>query len=92
MYVRLLWSRSPSNTVDIFKMISLTHEEVDVDKAVSVGTIAEGYHGDEEDKVNGDSNFERQGYYGFNIKEDARLTAQDILLFLPGINVHNFRE
>jgi len=27
-----------------------------------------------------------------NNKEDARMTAQDILLSLPGINVHNFRD
>lgn len=27
-----------------------------------------------------------------NDKDDARMTAHDILLSLPGINVHNFRD
>jgi ERCC4-type nuclease len=54
------------------------HQEVDVEKAVQAGASDGGITGGEgEDE--GD-------------KADSRLVAQELLLSLPGITVHNFRS
>eukprot|EP00981_Chlorochromonas_danica_P014258 scaffold7628_cov253-Ochromonas_danica.AAC.19 len=81
--LRLFWSRSPQSTVEIFRAVAANHELVDVEKAVSVGAGTEG--GREEEK------WLEQGQQTVE-SEDARQAAQEILLSLPGINVHNFRE
>ncbi len=36
--LRLLWSRSPHETLKIFKLLKSNHEEVDVEKAKAIGT------------------------------------------------------
>lgn len=83
----LLLLRSPENTADIFKAISQNHEEVDVQKALVVGSVLDGQDGQEVDENNPD-------YLGGggDSEQDARTIAQEMLLSLPGINVHNFRE
>lgn len=81
--LRLFWSRSPQSTVEIFRAVAVNHELVDVEKAVSVGAGSEA--GREEEK------WLEQGQQTVE-SEDARQAAQEILLSLPGINVHNFRE
>ncbi len=65
--------------MDIFKIISSNHEHVDIHKAVSVGAVfnSEDIRGDEGDGRD---------------DHEAATAAQEILLSLPGINVHNFRE
>ena len=78
--------RSPENTAEIFKAISLNHDEVDVQKALSVGSILDG-HDDREQGENADNE-----NLGGDAEQDARQIAQEMLLSLPGINVHNFRE
>jgi ERCC4-type nuclease len=80
-HLRILWSRSPQQTVDIFRTISLKHEEADVEKAVTVGSALEG----NEAGVS-------FGVESGQTNQELRLTAQEILLSLPGINVHNFRD
>lgn len=80
--LRLLWSRSPAATVDIFRSITMHHDPVDEQKAVAAGAGTE--QQDEEWALD-----ERREAAD---SEDARQTAQNILLSLPGINVHNFRE
>ena len=40
--LRVLWARHPTMTVNIFRSISMSHEEVDVDKAVLVGNVHAG--------------------------------------------------
>lgn len=83
------YSRSPENTTDIFKAISLNHDEVDVQKALQVGAMF-----DRGDGI-GSEGVEDQGEYGNSnndMEQDARTFAQEILMSLPGINVHNCRE
>jgi DNA excision repair protein ERCC-4 len=70
--LRLLWSRSPHCTTDIFKAIMAGHEEVDEDKAIMCGASKSEGAGVDED--------------------EARITARDMLLKLPGINENNLRS
>eukprot|EP01038_Epipyxis_sp_PR26KG_P009087 gene9087-12256_t len=44
--LRLLWSKSPAATADIFRSIVINHEEVDVMKAVSLGGVGENNESD----------------------------------------------
>lgn len=130
--LRILWSRSAASTVDIFRSLVTNHEEVDVEKAVSAGSLADAFlttnstavatitagtivvHGEDgdgiEEQASGPS-----GYYDELVpssnnngnnnaggsagevttaasEDSARTSAREILLSLPGINVHNFRE
>jgi ERCC4-type nuclease len=79
--VRLLWSKTPQETVDIFRVIVASHDEVDEKKAVSVGSLLDKPH--EDLQVN-------EKYT--NEEDDAQMTAQEILLSLPGVNMNNFRN
>eukprot|EP00934_Nitzschia_sp_Nitz4_P000873 Nitzschia sp. Nitz4//scaffold227_size32659//1084//3924//NITZ4_007893-RA/size32659-processed-gene-0.0-mRNA-1//1//CDS//3329542779//873//frame0 len=71
--LRILWSKSPQDTLKIFQQLKASHGEVDVDKAVEVGR-SESVEAllDNEDEVNE--------------------VARDMLLRLPGVNVHNARR
>ena len=87
--LRLLWSRSPFVTVDIFKLIMRHHDEVDVNKAVLVGS--------DELFTKGNNNNTNSSLTHLNMnnkefqQESIRLTAQEMLLSLPGININNYR-
>jgi DNA excision repair protein ERCC-4 len=77
--LRILWSRSPHETLRIFKELKSSHEEVDVEKAMEIGRsesvealLKQDANDDEEDEVNE--------------------AARDMLLRLPGVNVHNARR
>lgn len=81
--LRILWSRSPHETLKIFKKLKRNHEEVDVDKAVEIGTndtldelllVGTDGHVDDEDS------------------SDVNDAAKRMLMRLPGINVHNARK
>ena len=70
--LRILWSRSPHHTLQIFKELKVNHEEVDVERAVEVGRNESiealcQENADEDDEVNE--------------------TARDMLLRLPGVTV-----
>lgn len=76
--LRILWSRSPHDTLRIFKSLKSNHEEPNVDKAVEIGR-------NESDDValkNGDD--EEQ--------DEINEAARDMLLRLPGVNAHNARK
>jgi ERCC4-type nuclease len=73
---------SPIHTVDIFKSIIHNHAEVDVRKAITAGALTDG---------NGNV-VESMEDMELKDLDDARSTAHEILMYLPGINVHNFRE
>ena len=78
--LRILWSRSPHETLRIFKTLKTNHDEVDVEKAMEIGRNesveallkGDGDDDDDEDEVNE--------------------VARDMLLRLPGVNVHNARR
>jgi DNA excision repair protein ERCC-4 len=79
--LRILWSRSPHETLKIFKALKTNHEEVDVEKAIELGSnesvdaLLAGDGGEEDGEEN-------------EINEAAR----DMLLRLPGVNVHHARK
>mmetsp|Transcript_27057 Transcript_27057/g.41973 ORF Transcript_27057/g.41973 Transcript_27057/m.41973 type:complete len:1016 (+) Transcript_27057:13-3060(+) len=77
--LRILWSRSPYETVKIFKSLKVNHGEPDVEKAVEIGSnesidnlIIGGGEVTDEDEINE--------------------AARDMLLRLPGINRNNARK
>lgn len=76
--LRILWSRSPNETLRVFKELKSSHEEVDVEQAVEIGrsesveALLKQGDDDDEDEVNE--------------------AARDMLLRLPGVNVHNARR
>jgi DNA excision repair protein ERCC-4 len=77
--LRVLWSRSPQCTLNIFRELKSQHDEVDVDRAVEIGrTESEEYllqpdHQDVED-------------------DEINEIARDMLLRLPGVNVQSARR
>lgn len=77
--LRILWSRSPHETLKIFRELKLNHEEVDVERAVEVGK-----NESEEFLLQPDS---KDGE-----EDEINETARDMLLRLPGVNVHSARK
>ena len=77
--LRILWSRSPLETVKIFKALKKNHDEVDVDKAVEIGR-----NESEELLLRPDGKESEED----EINEGAR----DMLLRLPGVNSHIARK
>ncbi len=92
--LRLLWSRSPHATVDIFQTIAARHDEVDVDRAVRAGkdpiTLSLEANIDVEYATNGAVDSGRGRGVGLADAEDARTIAQDVLLSMPGVSVNNY--
>ena len=84
--LRIVWSRSPQHTVEIFRVLAAKHEEADVDKAMSVGSAADATVSQPS------ATQQRYGASGDTGASEVRLTAQEMLLALPGINAHNFRD
>jgi DNA excision repair protein ERCC-4 len=82
--LRFLWSRSPHETLKIFKSLKTNHEEVDVDKAVAIGSNesfdALLMQDDGEGGENG------------NTAAEVNEAAKEMLLKLPGITIHNARQ
>jgi len=79
--LRILWSRSPHETLKIFRDLKKNHDEVDVERAIEIGRSESeefllqpsgGGAGEEEDEINE--------------------AARDMLLRLPGVNVHSARK
>lgn len=83
--LRILWSRSPHETLKIFRKLKRNHQEVDVDKAVEIGNN----ESLDELLVGG-----KDGYYNEGEDEDdaANDAAKSMLLRLPGVNAHNARK
>lgn len=83
--LRILWSKSPHETLRIFKDLKSNHDEVNVEKAVEIGrndTVEAllspetmDHTGDDDDEV-----------------DEVNEAARDMLLRLPGITVHNARR
>ena len=77
--LRILWSRSPHETLRIFRELKMNHDEVDVEKAVEIGQsdsieslLSQGTEEGEEDEINE--------------------AARDMLLRLPGVNIQSARR
>jgi DNA excision repair protein ERCC-4 len=78
--LRLLWSRSPFETLKLFKALKTNHEEVDVERAVEIGSN-ESLDAVLSADVNGDTE-----------EIEVNEAARDFLLRLPGVNIHNARK
>jgi DNA excision repair protein ERCC-4 len=91
--LRFLWSRSPAASAQIMRAISQGHDAPDVHKAMQAGAGSDGrtaaaIMGTTEEECGTDYTA-RSGDYA--TEAEARLSAQEMLLSLPGITVHNFR-
>jgi DNA excision repair protein ERCC-4 len=76
--LRIIWSRSPHETLRIFRELKASHDEVDVEKAVRIGrdeTV------DALLRPNDDSG-----------EDEINESAREMLLRLPGVNVHSARK
>jgi DNA excision repair protein ERCC-4 len=76
--LRLLWSRSPHETLRIFRELKKNHDEVDVEKAAEIGR-----NESEEELLRPE---DKDGE-----EDEINETARDMLLRLPGVNVHSAR-
>jgi DNA excision repair protein ERCC-4 len=83
--LRILWSRSPHETLKVFKKLKRNHQEVDVIKAIDIGT------NDAMDEFLGGG---PDGYYNEDNDEGdgANEAAVQMLLRLPGVTGHNARQ
>jgi DNA excision repair protein ERCC-4 len=82
--LRILWSRSPHDTLRIFKALKTNHEEVNVERAMEIGRSEESDDALVKETHEGDDNEEEE--------DEVNEAAQDMLLRLPGVNVHNARN
>lgn len=81
--LRILWSRSPHVTADIFKTLKAGRLDADPDQATAVGNKS--YLGTDDeagDYAGGDSSVEA---------EAASAAARDMLMSLPGIDTKNYK-
>ncbi|RLN96038.1 hypothetical protein BBJ28_00020404 [Nothophytophthora sp. Chile5] len=84
--LRILWSRSPHATVDLFRIIKKYQEEPDMETAAALGNglpAEASSAGTATDGSGGDGGL-ASTYYNTN--------SMDVLKKLPGINEHNFRK
>ena len=81
--LRILWSRSPHETLRIFKLLKENHDEPDIDRAIEIGSneSLDALLGMDQSQEAEDAEDENE------INEAAR----DMLLRLPGITVQNAR-
>lgn len=89
--LRILWSKSPHETLRIFKDLKANHDEVDVEKAVEIGrndsveallvpSVSQKANGVDDDEDDEDE------------VDEVNEAARDMILRLPGITVHNARR
>ncbi len=87
--LRILWSRSPHETLKIFKKLKRNHQEVDVDKAVEIGNN----ESLDDLLVGGKEGYYNDGEEDYDDNDDAANdAAKSMLLRLPGMNAHNARK
>ena len=77
--LRILWSRTPQSTLNMFRDLKVNHEEVDVERAIEIGRIES-----EEYLLQPDS---RDGE-----EDEINEAARDMLLRLPGVTVQSARR
>ncbi|CEG44750.1 dna repair endonuclease xpf [Plasmopara halstedii] len=80
--LRILWSRSPHATVNLFKIIKRYQEEPDIEAAAALGNGLP-MDNDAAQTNSGDGGLASKYY---------NTSAIDVLKKLPGINEHNFRK
>ena len=78
--LRVLWSRSPHETLRLFKVLKVHHEEVDVAKAIEIG------------KADSLESLLKTDQTGDDEEDEINEAGRDMLLQLPGVNVHIARK
>lgn len=82
--LRILWSRSPHETLRLFKQLKVNHEEVDVQKAIEIG---------KSDSLESLLQTDKSGdTRGDDEEDEVNEAGRDMLLQLPGVNVHIARK
>jgi DNA excision repair protein ERCC-4 len=84
--LRILWSRSPHETLRLFKELKSSHEEVDVAKAIEIGRSESVEALLKADAIEGDDND------GNEDEDEINEAARDMLLRLPGVNIQIARR
>ena len=81
--LRILWSRSPHETLRLFKQLKVNHEEVDVTKAIEIG---------KSDSLESLLQTDQSADGGDDEEDEINEAGRDMLLQLPGVNVHIARR
>lgn len=79
--LRILWSRSPHDTLKVFKALKTNHDEVDIEKAVAIGSneaLDAQIMGKDSDDEGNNRDYNEEG--------------RKMLRQLPGITDHNMRK
>lgn len=84
--LRILWSKSPHETLRIFRELKMNHDEVDVARAVEIGQ-----NDSVESLLATTSNAPNHGDDG-EVSDEVNEAARDMLLRLPGVNVQIARR
>ncbi|GKY98760.1 hypothetical protein MPSEU_000832300 [Mayamaea pseudoterrestris] len=80
--LRILWSRSPHDTLKLFRKLKRNHEEPDLERALQVGRS---------DSI--ESLLEsKQGDGSIDESDEINEAARNVLLSLPGVTVHTARR
>lgn len=82
--LRILWSRGPHETLKIFQDLKRNHEEVDVEKAVEIGRNESIEALLQPTRKEGEKEDEEE--------DEINEAAREMLLRLPGVNVHAARR
>ena len=78
--LKIIWSRSPHATSDIFNSLKVSHKQPDVNRAIAYGGGGSSSHGGNNDDD------------GITAEARAKDDARNILLSLPGVTPQNFRN
>jgi DNA excision repair protein ERCC-4 len=79
--LRILWSKSPHDTVKIFQKLKRNREEPDVERAMQVGR-----------SESAEALLEAKPAEGDESPDEVNEAARNVLLSLPGVNVHTARR
>lgn len=87
--LRIVWSRSPRATVDLFRVIKKNQDEPDMDAAAALGNGITGPSaGTGADATDADTRTST----GTGTGSYYNTASMDVLKKLPGVNEHNFRK
>jgi DNA excision repair protein ERCC-4 len=85
--LRILWSRTPHETLRLFKELKVNHDEVDVAKAIEVGKSESLDVLLQTEKISKGDGVEED-----DEEDEINEAGRDMLLHLPGVNVHIARK
>jgi DNA excision repair protein ERCC-4 len=77
--LRILWSRTPQSTLNLFRDLKVNHEEVDVERAIEIGRNESEEYLLQPDNCDGEV-------------DEINEAARDMLLQLPGVTVQSARR